>query len=66
MYNAGGGDWRQTSLNDVWRREGAITHSVLGYIMLILDDVDHVKTRQNGGHEVNVLDKRNRFTITTE
>ena len=30
------------------------THSVLGNVMFIFDDEDHVKSRENGGEEVNV------------
>ena len=31
------------------------TDHVSGFIMLILDDEDHVKSGQDGGHKVNVL-----------
>lgn len=31
------------------------THHVSLLVMLILDDEDHVKTGQDGGHEVNVV-----------
>lgn len=36
-------------------RDHEVTHSILGNIMLVFDDEDHVKTRQDSGHEVNVL-----------
>ena len=32
-----------------------MTYSVLDDIMLVFDDEDHVKSRKNGRHEVNVL-----------
>ncbi len=31
------------------------THHVSLMVMLVFDDEDHVESRQNGGHEVNVV-----------
>ena len=35
-----------------------VTYRILGDIMQVLDDVDHVKTREDGWHEVDILKVR--------
>ena len=34
-----------------------VTYSILGNVVFILDDEDHVKSREDGWHEVNVLER---------